>query len=45
MLFPVLLAASACAETERVEADPDEIEAAVQNANDQAAATKGKKGA
>jgi hypothetical protein len=37
MLLPVLLGTAACAENERAGADADEIEAAVAEANQQAA--------
>jgi len=37
-LLPLILAIGACAQSERVQADPDEVEAAVERANDQAAA-------
>lgn len=44
VLMPLLLSAAACAESESVEADPDEIQAAVSQANEQAAAAREKNG-
>jgi hypothetical protein len=38
--LPTLLAAAACAATESVEADPDQVEAAVTKAEEQAAEMK-----
>ncbi len=43
MLLPLLLGATACAESEPVQADPDDVEAAVKEANEHAAAVKDKK--
>jgi predicted small lipoprotein YifL len=45
LLLPILLGVTACAQSEPVQADPDEIEAAVKEANEQAAAVKDTKGA
>ena len=45
VLLPLLLGLAACAQAERVEADPDEIEAAVEKANEGAAASRDERGA
>ena len=45
LLLPILLGVAACAQSEPVHADPDEIEAAVKEANEQGAAMKEKNGA
>lgn len=44
LLLPILMGVAACAKSEPVYADPDEIEAAVNQANEQVAASKDKKG-
>ncbi len=40
LLLPMLLGATACAESEPVHADRDEVEAAVKEANEQATVTR-----
>jgi predicted small lipoprotein YifL len=45
LLLPILFGVSACAQSEPVQADPDEVEAAVEQANEQATASKNKQDA
>lgn len=45
LLLPILFSVTACAQSEPIQADPDKVEAAVKEANEEAAAVKNAKGA